>query len=116
MTCPRCADLGDAALAVARNLEPLIVAAVRAHLERTRIGPVEAPPGLTKAEARLFTILFNAHPNPATYESIFYYVGDSVRNIASLKELLVRIRKKAPDYSIKHVPGVGYVMTWETAG
>ncbi len=116
MSCVRCDGLGDADLALARALGPMLHTAASVYLSRTRITPTyeESPHGLTHAEQKLFSVLFQASPEPASYELIFYSMDQVYQRMGTLRTAVSVLRRKVgSEYTIKHIAGVGYRLTWE---
>ena len=114
--CARCDTVSDGALALSKILEPLIVAAVDTYMKRSRLiypQKSELPVGLTRSEGKLFSILHAASPDPVTFEVIYYQMEGTYSNMATLKQSIHKMRKKLPEYTITHVPSIGYRITWD---
>ena len=114
VACARCETCSDADLALARAMGPLLAVAARTYLAgEVPRPPEDAPFGLTRAEEKLFNVLFTAAPHVVTYEVIFYSVPQW-STMHSLRQSVVNLRKKVGgEYTIRHVNGVGYRIAWD---
>lgn len=67
---------------------------------------------LTKREVKLFELLYNNKGNVVTSEQVATDIWETLEvNSSTIRDLIMRLRKKLKGVEIKNLSGVGYILT-----